>query len=171
MGSAFLIFIRTSAGRIIFDRFKLSLPVFGTVFKKNSLSIFSQTMGTLLNSGIPVVRAIEISCRSVNNKIIEGALLRTANRIKEGESIEGSFREEKDFPEMLIQMIASGEETGNLGKIIVKVSNFYNRQLDTFATAFTALIEPVLLLMIGGVIGAIVVALFLPMFKMAGVMG
>ncbi len=169
-GVAGLLFLNTLQGRRIFDKFKLLLPTVGIMLKKNSLSIFCRTMGILLSSGITVIQAIEMSCRSVDNKIIEEALLRTAERIEKGMSIVDSFRQEKIFPVMLIQMIASGEETGNLENTIVKVSDFYDRQLNAFATAFTALIEPVLLFIIGSMVGGMVIALFLPMFKMGAVL-
>ena len=164
----FSILVKTEKGLRLFDHCKLKIPVLGTLFKKNILSTFSKTMSVLLSSQIPVIQAIRMSSKIINNKIMEKALLNTADRIENGGGIAESFGQEDLFPEILIQMIASGEETGTLDEMIGKVADFYDRQVDSFTTAITTLIEPIFIIVIGTVVGGIVISMFLPMFKIGG---
>ena len=127
---------------------------------------FSRTLGTLFSSGVPLIEALDICARASGNKIVEIAVFKTIEAIKEGETIAAPFSREAAFPPMAIQMIDVGEASGSLGKMLSKIEDFYDEEVDTAVEALMALMEPMLMVFLGCIVGFIVVAMYLPIFKM-----
>ncbi len=160
----------TERGNIEIDRLVLKLPVFGMLIKKVSTAKFSRTLGTLISSGVPLIEAMDICARTAGNKIIEIAILNTIEAIKEGETIAAPLARENVFPAMVIQMIDVGESAGALDAMLTKIADFYDEEVDTAVEGLTALLEPMLMVFLGCVVGFIVVAMYLPIFKMGETM-
>ncbi|MCH7649692.1 MAG: type II secretion system F family protein [Nitrospinae bacterium] len=160
----------TERGNIEIDRLILKLPVFGMLIKKVSTAKFSRTLGTLISSGVPLIEAMDICARTAGNKIIEIAILNTIEAIKEGETIAAPLARENVFPAMVIQMIDVGESAGALDAMLTKIADFYDEEVDTAVEGLTALLEPMLMVFLGCVVGFIVVAMYLPIFKMGETM-
>ena len=160
----------TERGNIEIDRLILKLPVFGMLIKKVSTAKFSRTLGTLIASGVPLIEAMDICARTAGNKIIEIAILNTIEAIKEGETIAAPLARENVFPAMVIQMIDVGESAGALDAMLTKIADFYDEEVDTAVEGLTALLEPMLMVFLGCVVGFIVVAMYLPIFKMGETM-
>jgi len=158
-------FKATKQGRLTIDRIKLRLPVVGTLFHKTAMSKFSRTLGTLLSSGVPILGALEITGETTGNMVITKALDVVRAGVKEGETIARPLTEAEVFPPMVIQMIAIGEETGALDVMLAKVSDFYDSEVNAAMDSFASIIEPVLLVVLGVAVGSIVIALYLPIFK------
>jgi len=156
----------TERGNIEVDRFALKLPVIGILIRKVSTAKFSRTLGTLLSSGVPLIEGMDICARTAGNKIVELALLNSIEAIKEGETIAAPLARENVFPPMVIQMIDVGESAGALDAMLSKIADFYDEEVDTAVDGLTALLEPVLMVFLGIVVGFIVVAMYLPIFKM-----
>ena len=156
----------TERGAIEIDRLALKLPVFGMLIQKVSVAKFSRTLGTLISSGVPLIEAMDICARTAGNKIIEGAILNTIVSVKEGETIAAPLAREQVFPPMVIQMIDVGESAGALDTMLSKIADFYDEEVDTAVAGLTALLEPMLMVFLGLVVGFIVVAMYLPIFKM-----
>ena len=165
----FILFKRvyaTERGNIEIDRIALKLPVFGMLIRKVSTAKFSRTLGTLLSSGIPLIEGMDICARTAGNKIVEIAILNSIEAIKEGETIAAPLARENVFPAMVIQMIDVGESAGALDAMLSKIADFYDEEVDTAVDGLTALLEPMLMVFLGIVVGFIVVAMYLPIFKM-----
>jgi len=156
----------TRRGRIEIDRFALKLPVFGMLIRKVSVAKFTRTLGTLISSGVPLIEGLDICARTAGNSIIEIAVVRTIEAIKEGETIAAPLSREDVFPPMVIQMIDVGESSGSLDKMLAKIADFYDEEVDAAVDGLTALLEPMLMVFLGCVVGFIVVAMYLPIFKM-----
>jgi type IV pilus assembly protein PilC len=156
---------KTEAGRAQIDAIMLKLPVFGSLFHKTALSRFSSTLGMLLKSGVPILQALDIVSDTVNNKVISRAVVATQNSVRQGESIAKPLSKFPVFPGMVVQMLAVGEETGQVDTMLGKVAEFYNAEVEAQVDALTSLIEPLLIAVIGGCVGAAVVALYMPMFN------
>lgn len=159
---------KTTAGRRLLDRFALSLPVFGDLIRKASVAKFTRTLGTLIGSGVPILEGLIIVAKTSGNKIIEEALLKARQSISEGKTVSEPLGQAKVFPPMVVQMIAVGETTGALDAMLGKIADFYDEEVDSAVGALTALLEPMLMVFLGVVIGFIVIAMYLPIFKMAG---
>ncbi len=157
---------QTERGRFEIDRLALQLPVFGPLIRKVSVAKFSRTLGTLVGSGVPLIEALDICARTSGNKIVERSVVRTIESIKEGESIAPPLARENVFPAMVIQMIDVGENSGSLDAMLKKIADFYDEEVDTAVSALTSLLEPMLMVFLGIVVGFIVVAMYLPIFKM-----
>lgn len=170
VGSVILLlrYISTPIGKKQYDRFMLKMPIFGPLNSKSSISRFSRTLATLLSSGVPVMQALEVVAKSSGNIVIEEAVMTARVSIREGESIAVPLAESKVFPPMVTQMIAVGEETGNLDGMLQKISDFYDMEVETTLASLTSLLEPLLMVGIGAVVGFIVISMFLPMFKLIG---
>ncbi|HYE78513.1 MAG TPA: type II secretion system F family protein [bacterium] len=153
------------------DKFMLKLPVFGMLLRKIALARFSRTLAILLSSGVPILRALSVVEQTVGNAVISNAVAGAKEAIREGERIAPPLEETGEFPPMVVDMIAVGEETGALDTMLAKVSDFYDREVDYTIDAFTTLIEPLLIVVLGVVIGFIVVALYLPMFSIIQQLG
>jgi len=171
--AAFLLvkYKRTEMGQFKFDRFKFALPVFGELFKKISISRFSRTLGVLMHSGVPILNALEIVAKTAGNKVVEYAVEEAATEIKRGANIAGPLGVTSVFPPMVIKMISVGEEAGKLDVMLEKISDFYDDQVNATVNGLTSLIEPLLIVFLGVVIGGIVICMFLPIFKLSQVVG
>jgi type IV pilus assembly protein PilC len=156
----------TERGNIEIDRIALKLPVFGNLIRKVSVAKFSRTLGTLISSGVPLIEGLDICARTSGNKIVEIAVFKTIEAIKEGETIAAPLSRESVFPPMVIQMIDVGEASGSLDKMLSKIADFYDEEVDAAVDGLTALLEPMLMVFLGVIVGFIVVAMYLPIFKM-----
>jgi type IV pilus assembly protein PilC len=157
--------IRTDKGRYAFDRFKLKMPVFGGLFRKTALSRFARTLGTLSRSGVPILQALDIVHDTVKNAVVARAVKDVQTSVKEGESLTRPLGRHPVFPPMVVQMMAVGEETGALDTMLEKIADFYDEEIEATVESLTSLIEPVLIAVVGGTVGAIVIALYLPTFR------
>lgn len=167
----FMRLIKTTKGQKIWHRVQLKLPMFGMLLKKVAVSKFTRTLGTLVKSGVPIVQALEIVAKTSGNTVVEEAIVNAKNSIKEGESITNPIRECGIFPPMVVQMISVGEETGAMDEMLIRVADFYDDEVETAIEGLTSMIEPLLMVFMGVTIGAIVVAMFMPMFEMGGLVG
>ena len=158
-------FRATDKGRMTIDRIKLRLPIAGTLFHKTAMSKFSRTLGTLISSGVPILGALEITGETTGNMVVTKALDEVRAGVKEGETIAHPLTQADVFPPMVTQMIAIGEETGALDVMLAKVSEFYDSEVNAAMDSLSSTIEPVLLVVLGGSVGAIVIALYMPIFK------
>jgi type IV pilus assembly protein PilC len=159
-------FLKTKTGRRWFDGFKLRMPVFGPLFLKVAVSRFTRTLSTLVKSGVSILNALEIVAKTAGNVRIEAVVDDVRKSIKEGESISGPMAKGKLFPPMVVRMIAIGEETGELDKMLEKISDFYDMEVDNAVSGLTSIIEPLVIAFLGIVIGGIVIAMFLPILTL-----
>ncbi|MCD6385554.1 type II secretion system F family protein [Candidatus Sumerlaeota bacterium] len=157
---------KTPSGRRFFDTVKIRMPIFGKLFLKASLAKFARTFATLMRSGVNVLTALEIVAKTSGNILIEEEILRARTSIRGGESISQPLAESPLFPPMVTRMISVGERTGALENMLNKVAEFYEDQVSTTVAALTSVIEPVLIIIVGLMVGFIVISMFLPMFKM-----
>ena len=166
-GARFLLrrYKATENGRTKIDSLKLRVPVFGTLFHKTALSRFSSTLAMLLSAGVPILQALDIVSDTVNNKIVSKAVVDVQSSVREGESIAKPLSKHPVFPPMVVQMIAVGEETGQVDTMLEKVAQFYDQEVEASVDALTSLIEPLLIAIIGAFVGAAVIALYMPMFN------
>lgn len=162
---------RTDSGKMKFDRFFLRIPVFGDIIRKASIARFTRTLGTMISSGVPILSALDITARTAGNKVIEQAILMTKASIGEGETIAAPLKESKVFPPMVVQMISVGEETGALDKMLDKIANFYDEEVNVAVDTLTSIIEPIMIVIMGTLVGGMVVAMYMPMFKLINVVG
>jgi type IV pilus assembly protein PilC len=149
------------------DKLALRLPVFGDLLKKVAVARFSRTLGTMIASGVPILDALDIVAKTAGNMVIEEELQRTRASISEGKTIAEPLRNSKVFPGMVVHMIAVGEETGAMENMLSKVADFYDDEVDTAVAALTSMLEPLMMVFLGGSIGAILIAMYLPIFKIA----
>ncbi len=162
---AFKAIRKNPRGRFELDRIKLRLPVFGNLFHKVALARFSRNLGTLLKAGVPILQALEITGDTVNNGTIKLALDEVRDGVREGEAIAVPLARHDVFPPMTVQMIAVGEETGALDTMLEKIAIFYDAEVETTTEQLTALMEPVMIAVLGGIVGSMVIALYMPIFK------
>ena len=162
---------KTTAGQIAIDGFILKTPVFGLLIRKVAVAKFTRTLGTLISSGVAILDGLDITARTAGNKIVEMAVLRTRAAISEGKTIADPLRESGVFPPMVVQMISVGEQTGALDAMLGKIADFYDEEVDTAVANLTALLEPMLMVFLGIVIGGVVIAMYLPIFKLVTVVG
>ncbi|MEW6529500.1 MAG: type II secretion system F family protein [Thermodesulfobacteriota bacterium] len=167
---AFRKFYQTPRGRLIVDRILLKLPAFGLLLKKVAVSRFCATLGTMISSGVPILDALEITAKTAGNVIIENAIMATRTAIAEGRTIAEPLMETGIFPGMVVRMIAVGEATGALDAMLGKIAEFYDEEVDAAVEALTQLMEPIMIVFLGGTCGGMVIAMYLPVFSMAGVM-
>jgi type IV pilus assembly protein PilC len=161
----------TRGGRKTTDTIALKLPVFGDLLKKTAVARFTRTLGTMLSSGVPILDSLEIVAKTAGNVVIEEIVLEVRGSIAEGQTIAEPLSENEVFPGMVIQMISVGEATGALDTMLEKIADFYDKEVDAAVEALTAMLEPLLMLFLGGSIGGLVVAMYLPIFSMAGAVG
>jgi type IV pilus assembly protein PilC len=161
----------TAGGRTSIDAFLLKTPVFGILIRKVAVAKFTRTLGTLISSGVAILDGLEITARTAGNKIVEAAVLRTRASIAEGKTIAEPLKASGVFPPMVVQMIAVGEQTGALDAMLGKIADFYDEEVDTAVANLTALLEPMLMVFLGIVIGGVVIAMYLPIFKLVTVVG
>jgi len=166
---AYRYYYNTPRGRRVIDSLKLRMPIFGNLNKKSAIARFSRTFGLLVSSGVNVIEAMDITRGTAGNAIVEDILGETKESIQVGEPIHSTLlRYPHVFPPMVSSMIAIGEETGALDTMLQKVADFYEREVDEAVSSLTAAIEPVMIIVLGGIVGAIVAGMFLPLFQIIG---
>jgi type IV pilus assembly protein PilC len=161
-------FYRTAKGKRVVDSLLLQSPVFGPLIQKVAVAKFTRTLGTLVSSGVPIIDGLQITARTAGNKIVEEAVLMVISSVKEGQSLADPLSKQNIFPAMVVQMIEVGESSGALDSMLEKIADFYDEEVDAAVSALTSLLEPALMVFLGVTIGFIVVAMYLPIFKMAG---
>lgn len=173
VGSAigFRLLARTDKGRYAIDAAKLRIPVFGDLILKTGVSRFARTFGTLISSGVPVLRALDIVADTAGNRVITETVTRAQASIKEGDKISTPLYSSKIFPVMVTQMIAVGEETGRLDQMLEKVANFYDEEVDATLKALTSLIEPLMIVGLGLIVGFIAISVISPIYSLVGSLG
>jgi len=164
-------YYKTDSGKAVVDRILLSVPVFGPLFRKIAVARFSRTLGTLVSSGVPILDGLSIVSRTSGNRAIETAIMNARASIREGETIAEPLSRSALFPPMVIQMIAVGESTGALDSMLAKIAEFYEDEVDVAVANLTSMLEPLLMVFLGVVIGGVVVAMYLPIFNMASAIG
>jgi type IV pilus assembly protein PilC len=160
-------YAKTEKGIKKLDSISLNLPVFGILLKKVAIAKFTRTLGTLIKSGVPILQGLETVAKTSGNKIIEEAIYKSRDSIKEGGRISDPLKKANIFPPMVIQMISVGEETGGLDGMLNKIADFYDQEVDTAVKGLTSMIEPLIMVFMGIVIGGIVIAMFMPMLSMS----
>ncbi len=160
---------KTEGGARVCDKVLLRSPVLGDLILKASIARFTRTLGTMISSGVPILAGLDITAKTSGNKVIEDAVQATKSSIREGETIAQPLREAKVFPPMVVQMISVGEETGALDKMLEKIANFYDEEVNTAVETLTSIIEPVMIVVMGVMVGGMVVSMYLPMFKLINV--
>jgi len=153
--------------RYLTDKLALRLPVFGNIIKKVAVARFTRTLGTMISSGVPILDGLEIVARTAGNMIIEEELQATRASISEGKTIAEPLQNSRVFPGMMVQMVAVGEETGSMEIMLTKIADFYDDEVDTAVAALTSMLEPVMMVFMGGSIGTILIAMYLPIFTIA----
>ncbi|MCP2605078.1 type II secretion system F family protein [Candidatus Aminicenantes bacterium AH-873-B07] len=171
IGIAILIYLfrryyKTYRGRRIVDRNLLRILVFGDLLRKSAIARFSRTLSTLVSSGVPMLDSLEITSKTTGNAIIEDSVMHARQRVSEGKTLADSLKETKQFPPMVIQMINVGEHTGTLDNMLSKIADFYEEEVEVTISALLSLMEPILILILGGIIGFIVVSMYLPIFSL-----
>lgn len=156
-------------GHIIFDPIVLRIPIFGPLARKVAITRFTRTFGTLTQSGVPILEALEVSKNTASNNVVQRAIMYVRERIREGESIHAPMKRTGVFPPIVTNLVAVGEEAGNLEDILFKVSDYYDQEIDATIRGLASIIEPVMIMIIGLVVGTIVVSLYLPIFKLVDV--
>jgi len=175
-GAAILTFIfkryrATVNGKMVTDRLALRIPILGTVLRKSAVARFTRTLGTLIGSGVPILQGLEITAKTAGNAVIQKAIQDTAVSISQGDTIALPLKESGVFPPMVVQMISIGEQTGALDEMLSKIADFYDDEVDSAVEALTAAIEPIMIVVMGTMVGGMLVAMYLPMFKMSSVVG
>ncbi|MDR3567148.1 MAG: type II secretion system F family protein [Syntrophobacteraceae bacterium] len=164
-------FGKTPKGRLLFDRMFLRAPVFGLLLRKIAVARFTRTLGTMLSSGVPILDGLEVVAATAGNSVIENAIRKARMSISEGRPVAEPLAETNVFPPMVTQMIAVGEATGALDNMLTKIADFYDEEVDTAVGNLTAMLEPLLILFLGVTIGFLLVAMYLPIFNLADVVG
>lgn len=159
---------KTYKGRRIFDKLKLRLPIFGTLLLKVAVARVTRTLETLLNSGVEIIESMTITAKTAGNSIIEDTVLRSRHSVQEGKPLGQSWEEEKIFPFMVTQMVNVGEQTGALSNMLGKIADFYDEEVNLAVDALVAMMEPILILFLGGIVGGVIIAMYMPMFDIIG---
>jgi type IV pilus assembly protein PilC len=171
LGWAIKKYYNTPKGRVVMDRMFLRMPVLGELIRKASVAKFTRTLGTLITSGVPILDGLAITARTAGNKIVEEAILSARQSISEGKTVAEPLSKTNVFPKMVTHMISVGESTGALDAMLGKIADFYDDEVDAAVAALTSLLEPMMMVFLGTVIGFIVIAMYLPIFEMASVVG
>ncbi len=159
-------FISTPKGRAMWDSFMLRLLVFGPLIQKSSIARFSRTLSILLTSGVPILQSLEITAKASGNYVISEAVMKARERIGEGKTIGGPLRETGIFPPLVVHLITVGEQTGRLSEMLDRIATFYEEEVDAAVEGLSSVIEPLMLVFIGIIVGGILIALYLPIFKL-----
>jgi len=168
---AFKKYRASESGRKVTDTLSLKVPVFGDLLKKVAVARFTRTLGTMISSGVPILDALDIVARTSGNVVLEEIIYDVRGSIAEGQTIAEPLSENNVFPGMVVQMISVGEATGALDTMLEKIADFYDDEVDAAVDALTSMLEPLLMLFLGGSIGGLVIAMYLPIFQMASAMG
>ena len=169
--TAFYASQRTYRGKKILHVILLKTPVLGNVLRKGAVARFTRTFGTLLSSGVPILEAMEIVARTAGNLVIEEAVMTVKQKVSEGKDVAGPLMQTKVFPPMVVQMIGVGEQTGAMDQMLQKIADFYEDEVDTAVGALTSMLEPIMIVGLGGIVGTILIAMYLPIFTMGDSVG
>jgi type IV pilus assembly protein PilC len=161
---------RTEKGRLVLDRLSLRIPVVGELVRKASIARFSRTLGTLVAAGVPILDSLTITARTAGNKVVEGAIVDVRESIREGRTMAEPLTQSGVFPPMVCQMIGAGEMTGAIDQMLQKIADFYEEEVDTAVGNLTALMEPLVIVVLGTVIGGLVIAMYLPIFQLGSLL-
>ncbi len=162
---AFFQFRKTARGRLLTDGMFIKLPIFGIILLKVAVAKFTRTLGTLVSSGVPILEGLEITAKTAGNKMIERSVIRVKDAVQEGKTLAEPLTAEKVFPSMVTQMISVGESAGALDSMLSKIADFYDDEVDAAVAGLTSMIEPLMMVFLGGAVGFIVVAMYMPIFK------
>ena len=162
---------RTSSGRRNIDIISLKLPIMGELIRKVAIARFTRTLSTMISSGVPILDALEITAKTAGNVIVEEVIFDARSSIAEGQTVAEPLSESSIFPGMVTQMISVGESTGALDAMLEKIADFYDDEVDAAVSAMTSMLEPLMILFLGGSVGGLVIAMYLPIFQMAAAMG
>ncbi len=162
---AFFQFRKTAKGRLVTDGMFIKLPIFGILLLKVAVAKFTRTLGTLVSSGVPILEGLEITAKTAGNKVVENSVVRVKNAVQEGKTLAEPLSTEKVFPSMVTQMISVGESAGALDSMLNKIADFYDDEVDAAVSSLTSMIEPLMMVFLGGAVGFIVIAMYLPIFK------
>ena len=158
----------TEKGKTIIDKIALNLPIFGVLLRKVAVAKFTRTLSTMISSGVPIIDGLEITSKTSGNKIVEDAIQSVKKSISEGKTMAEPLQNSGVFPGMVVQMVSVGEATGALDQMLSKIADFYDEEVDTAVSSLTSMLEPLLMVFLGGVIGGVVIAMYMPIFQMAG---
>jgi len=158
-------YYKTNGGRHMIDGLLLKAPILGTILRKIAVARFSRTLSTLVSSGVPILEGLYITAKTSGNAIIEDAVLSTRKSVEEGKTISDPLKDSGAFPPMVTQMVTVGEATGALDTMLSKIADFYEDEVDTAVASLMSLMEPVMIMFLGGLVGGIVVSMYLPIFK------
>ena len=164
----FKIFLKNPKGRLKWDTFKLWMPILGNLIRKSAIARFTRTLGTLLSSGVSILDALSITARTAGNMVLQNAINKSMISIAEGETITQPLKDSGVFPPMVTQMISVGEKTGGKDEMLAKIADFYDDEVDAAVAALTSIIEPVIIVFMGAIIGGMLIAMYLPMFDIVG---
>ena len=157
---------RSEKGKFQMDKILLKIPVFGDLFRKVAIARFSRTLGTLISSGVPILKSLNIVRETIGNEVVAKAVTMIHDSIREGESIVGPLRDSKVFPPMVVGMVDVGEQTGNLAEMLIKVADTYDEEVDVAVQGLTSVLEPLMIITLAFIVGFIVIAMFLPLIKL-----
>jgi type IV pilus assembly protein PilC len=166
--TGFVYTYKTPAGKRAVHKVLLDIPIIGQVLRKIAVARFTRTLGTLLQSGVPILDALDIVAKTAGNVVVSEAILYARARISEGRNMAEPLIESKVFPSMVVQMIAVGEQTGALDQMLNKIADFYEEEVDVAVASLTSLLEPIMMVGIGGMVGVVLIAMYLPIFDLAG---
>ncbi len=164
-------YYKTPAGRLQIDAIFLKIPIIGELLRKVAVARFCRTLGTLVSSGVPILEGMDITARTAGNMVVHNAILKAKDAVEQGRSISAPLAETKVFPPMVVQMVGVGEATGALDAMLSKVADFFEDEVDNAVANLTSLMEPIMIAILGGIIGFIVIAMYLPIFNLANVFG
>jgi type IV pilus assembly protein PilC len=161
------LFVKTKQGREFWDRIRIQLPIFGQIAHKICLARFTRTLASLIRSGVPILEVLAIVANTAGNVVMEKAIKKSALDIEKGDGISAALSKHPIFPAMIIRMITAGEQTGKIDNMLERVADFLDEEIETTLSGLTSLIEPLLIVFLGVVVGGIVICMFLPIFKMS----
>jgi type IV pilus assembly protein PilC len=156
---------RTETGRVMVDRFLLRAPIFGPLVRKIAVARFTRTLSALLSGGVPIIDALRITAKTAGNRVVESAVMEARERVTAGSTLGERLRDSRVFPPMVVQMVMVGEQTGALDNMLAKVADYYEDEVDVAVAGLTSLLEPILIVFLGIVIGGIVISIYLPIFQ------
>ena len=168
---AFVMTNRTHKGKFFFHTVLLKMPALGPVLRKGAVARFTRTFGTLLSSGVPILEAMDIVAKTAGNLVIETAIQEVRQKVSEGKDVAGPLMQTRVFPPMVVQMIGVGEQTGAMDQMLQKIADFYEDEVDAAVGALTSLLEPFMIVVLGGIVGTILIAMYMPIFNMGGAVG
>jgi type IV pilus assembly protein PilC len=166
-----LYFIKTPAGRLFWDSRRIKLPIFGSIAHKICLARFTRTFSSLVRSGVPILEVLQIVSQTVGNVVMEKAIKTAASDIERGESISAALAKHPIFPTMVVRMVTAGEQTGKIDNMLERISDFLDEEIETTLSGLTSMIEPILIVFLGVVVGGMVICMFLPLFKLPEIVG